>query len=165
MTWKLTLKPDHMAPIVRKIARKFRYFFRLSARQRWLLLEALAALALARILMLLVPFRFIARWLGTVGEEGPESVPSEDQRRAMEISWTIDLFARHVPWDGRCLARAIAGTLMLRRRKLEGTVYFGGRMEAPGKLAAHAWLRYGSIFLTGKPEHESFKRFTSFFRR
>lgn len=130
-----------------------------------LLGEALAALAMAQMAMFFIPFRRIARWLGTAGAESPAEVSEQETRIAEEIGWAVGALARRVPWDGRCLAQALAATWMLRRRGLEGTVSFGARKGERAGFDAHAWLRVGTLMVTGGPEHRSFQIFTTFARR
>ena len=138
---------------------------RIQGSQKRLLGEALIALLIARGAMAFLPFRRIATWLGTPGAESPASVTEEEIQIAEEVGWAVGVMARRVPWDGRCLAQALAATGMLRRRGLEGTVSFGA---CPGESAgfdAHAWSSLGSCIVTGGAKHERFKVFTTFARR
>lgn len=135
-----------------------------SSTRRHLLWEAVAGLAVARIVMACVPFRRIAAWLGTPGTESPRTATAEQIRTAQEIGWAVGVLARRVPWDGRCLAQAMAATGMLRRRGLEGTVSFGVTEGESVKFDAHAWLRIGPYFVTGGPGHERFRTLTTFSR-
>jgi transglutaminase-like putative cysteine protease len=130
-----------------------------------LLAEALAALALARLAMACLPFRRIAAWLGTPGAESPAEASPAETRMGEEIGWAVGVLGRRVPWDGRCLAQALAATAMLRRRGLEGTVSFGARPGRESPFAAHAWLRVGSSVVTGGAGHQTFQIFTTFARR
>jgi len=132
--------------------------------RRRLLGEALGALAIARVAMAFLPFRRIAAWLGTPGAESPATAAPEEIRTAEEVGWAVGVLARRVPWDGRCLAQALAATGMLRRRGLEGTVSFGARQGESEGFDAHAWLRLGSCVVTGGPGHQRFKTFTTFAR-
>ena len=141
-----------------------RYAWIPRARRR-LLWEALAALAIAKVAMASLPFRRIAAWLGTPGAESPATAAPEEIRIAEEVGWAVRVLARRVPWDGRCLAQALAATGMLRRRGLEGTVSFGARQGESAGFDAHAWLRLGSCVVTGGPGHQRFKTFTTFARR
>jgi hypothetical protein len=133
------------------------------ARNR-LLWEALAALAIARIAMACLPFRRIAAWLGTPGSETPATAMAEEIRIAKEIGWAVSIMGQRVPWDGRCLAQALAATRMLRCRGLEGTVSIGVCEGESTSFDAHAWLRFGPCLVTGGPGHERFKAFTTFAR-
>jgi hypothetical protein len=139
-------------------------YARISGARKRLLWQALAALAIARVAMACLPFRQIAGWLGTPGAESPAVVASEEIGIAQEIGWAVGVLARCVPWDGRCLAQALAATFMLRRRGLEGTVSFGARRGEVADFEAHAWLRLGSYMVTGGPEHQRFQIFTTFTR-
>jgi hypothetical protein len=140
-------------------------YARISGARRRLLWEALAALAIAQVAMAFLPFRRIAAWLGTPGAESPATATAEDIRTAQEVGWAVSVLARRVPWDGRCLAQALAATGMLRRRGLEGTVSFGVRRGESARFDAHAWLRLGSCMVTGGPGHQRFQTFTTFARR
>jgi hypothetical protein len=143
---------------------ELRRFRGISRARKWLLLEALIALAIARIAMALLPFRRVAAWMGTPGIETPTTATDADTSTAKEIGWAVGVLARRVPWDGRCLAQALAGTGMLRHRGLEGTVSFGVRRGEIAEFDAHAWLRFGPILVTGGPGHEQFNTFTTFAR-
>jgi transglutaminase-like putative cysteine protease len=138
---------------------------RASSAHRHLLWEALFALAIARIVMACVPFKRIASWLGKPGAETPATATPEETHTAEAIGWAVGVLGRRVPWDGRCLAQALAATSMLRRRGLEGTVTLGVREGKSASFDAHAWLRMGSCIVTGGPGHEEFKPFTTFARR
>jgi len=138
---------------------------RLPGSRRRLLGEALLALLIARGAMAFLPFRRIAAWLGTPGTESSATATAEEMSTAQEVSWAVGVMARRVPWDGRCLAQALAAMGMLRRRGLEGTVCFGASQSESAGFDAHAWLRLGSCVVTGGPGHERFKAFTTFARR
>jgi transglutaminase-like putative cysteine protease len=140
-------------------------YARIPRARRRLLWEALAALTIAQVAMASLPFRRIAAWLGTPGAESPATAALEEIRTAEEVGWAVGVLARRVPWDGRCLAQALAATGMLRRRGLEGTVSFGACRSESAGFDAHAWLRLGSCVVTGGPGHQRFKTFTTFARR
>jgi hypothetical protein len=138
---------------------------RIQASRRRLLGEALIALLIARGAMAFLPFRRIAAWLGTPGAEAPATATAEEIHSAQEVGWAVGVVARRVPWDGRCLAQALAAMGMLRRRGLEGTVFFGASKSESAGFDAHAWLRLGSCVVTGGSGHQRFKAFTTFARR
>jgi hypothetical protein len=115
--------------------------------------------------MAFLPFRRIAAWLGTPGSESPTTATVEEICTAHEVGWAVRVVAQRVPWDGRCLAQALAASGMLRRRGLEGTVSFGASQGGSDGFDAHAWLRLGSCIVTGGPGHERFNAFTTFARR
>lgn len=141
-----------------------KHFLRIPFARKSLLCEAFICLAIARIAMACVPFRRIAAWLGTPGAESPAAATPEEARTAEAVGWAVEVMGRRVPWDGRCLAQALAATAMLRRRGVDGTVSFGVREGEPAGFEAHAWLRVGTHLITGGAGHERFKAFTTFTR-
>jgi hypothetical protein len=136
----------------------------LTQQRRHLLVEALVTLAVVRLAMLLLPFHRIATWMGTVGATTPEQTTPNELLMAKEIGWAIGVLARRVPWDGRCLAQALAGMAMLRRRGLQGTISFGASRGEKYTFMAHAWLRFGPLLVTGGAEYERYNVFTTFAR-
>jgi hypothetical protein len=140
-------------------------YARISRARKCLLWEALAALAIARMAMAFLPFRRIAGWLGTPGAESPATATAEEIRAAQDIGWAVGVLGRRIPWDGRCLAQALAATGMLRRLDLEGTVSFGVCEGESAGFEAHAWLRLGSCIVTGGLGYQRFKTFTTFARK
>jgi hypothetical protein len=127
-------------------------FLRCNTPDRWLLLEALALLCWARILIRVVPFRWIAPHLGHPMAESPGDVGVTERQLALRIAWAVQAVARHVPLGFVCLPQAIAAKWMLRRRRLPSTLYLGLQRKDELKLTAHAWLRVGDTILTGRAE-------------
>lgn len=127
---------------------RFRNFARRPGEERAAILEALALLAAARSALAFVPFRYIARALWQEGRETPRAPLADAQRAtARLVSGAIEAAARHSPWQARCLGRAMAATVMLRRRGLEATVYLG--IRSIRTRDAHAWVRYGDVYVCG----------------
>lgn len=113
--------------------------------------EAFVFLGLARLAVLTVPFRLIARAVGPAA--GSASVPvtadPPAQRRALALGRLIERVGRRTPWRSNCLAQAVAATFMLRRRGLGSTMYFGLAKNENGDLDAHAWTRSHGTIVTG----------------
>ncbi|HEX2087349.1 MAG TPA: lasso peptide biosynthesis B2 protein [Solirubrobacteraceae bacterium] len=118
---------------------------------RALLAEAAVLLALARLAVVLVPFRVIARRLGPRMAETPR-VDAVEPERLRRLTWAIAAVARRTPWRSQCLEQALAAKAMLRRRGIASTLYLGvarGAAGAPRPFDAHAWLRSGTVHVTG----------------
>jgi hypothetical protein len=124
-------------------------FLRASSEDRWLSLEAGFWLALTQVAILVFPFRWIAPRLGRHMAESPPNASSEETALAKRIARAVEKASRHMPWKSRCLAQAIVGKMMLRRRGAASTLYLGASREDDRNLAAHAWLRCGETILTG----------------
>lgn len=133
----------------------------LSWHKRLLLAEAVVLLGLARSIVLLLPFKRIAPWLGQLNTETPATFEPDQQRIAHGVRWSISLVSRHTPWNSNCLAQAIAAKLMLQRRAVKSTLYLGVSKDG-SSLRAHAWLRTGSMIVTGDEARPAFTTLTSF---
>ncbi len=112
--------------------------------------------------MLVIPFKRYAALLGTPGEETPRDEPGDSRRKQLEqIAAAICRCSKTVPWKSRCFVEAITTVLMLRRRKIKGTIYLGLAKDN-GTMKAHAWLRCGNMILTGQKGMEEFTVVSSF---
>lgn len=129
---------------------------------RGLLLEALAWLGWAKLLLLLVPFRWLAPRLGKPMTESPAAITEAERRLASRISWAVQSVATHVPFGFACLPQAMAAKWMLRRRRLASTIYLGVARPDEVKFTAHAWLRAGDKILTGRAESRTHTTLATF---
>ena len=110
-----------------------------------LLIEALAALMLASLLIAVFSFRRVA---GVAGRDAAVHQPvSPPVAQAIDVA--IGVWARRVPWRALCFQRGLAAQLMLRRRKLAATLFYGARRDEAGTLVAHVWVRSGDVDVTG----------------
>jgi hypothetical protein len=135
---------------------------RLSWADRLLLIEALLWLGLARLAILALPFRWIAPHLGQhMAESAPSEAPQQASR-LRRIAWAVRTASRHTPWESACLAQAVAGKRMLRRRGLQSTLYLGVTRNGDERLDAHAWLCSGDVILTGVHGKERFTIVSTF---
>jgi len=139
------------------IFRNWRKFWRTSWRERALLAEAAVALTVAEAAIRWAPLRWVGRDMGASTVESPVAHPPEQTGRVRQIGWAVRTAARHLPWDCRCLAQALAGRRMLKRRGMPSTVYLGVDRGRRDWLDAHAWLRSGEVVLTGGPGRRRFK--------
>ena len=129
-------------------SRALRSFLQISWGDRFLLLETAIWLAVARLAILVVPFRWLAPRLGATMAESPAAEPRMG-KLGWRLGWAVRIASRYTPWETACLVRAIAGKMLLRRRGISSTLYLGLAKGADGELAAHAWLRSGGRTLTG----------------
>lgn len=139
------------------LKRKFITWHRLPITEKALFFEAAYFLGIARLAVLLVPFKRIAPTLGTLVAHTDVSQESSPDPKALQIARAIARAVRYTPWESVCLPQAIAAQRMLRRRGMEWRLYLGvaREEEAPG-LKAHAWLYSGPIILCGAAGHQQF---------
>lgn len=126
--------------------------------ERLLLLEAAVLLGIARLLVLTIPFRWLAGSLGKRMNESGTLIAEADLQLARLIGQAIRSAANNTPWKSVCLPQAVAGQWMLKRRRIAATLYLGvaKNENKTEKLAAHAWLRCGDAILTGAKGHRQF---------
>lgn len=117
-----------------------------------LLAEAVFFLAWARLLVLL-PFSSVSRSLRLLPmQDTAFSAPWADERDIRRLSRFLHAASRHVCWECKCLVRALAAVRMLARRGIDSTLYLGTAKGDGGGLIAHAWVRCGSVYVTGAEE-------------
>ena len=131
---------------------------------RRLLMEAFLLLGVARLSILALPFKWLSVTLGRRMKETGAQINASDFRCALRIGQAVRSAANNTPWESVCLSQAVAAQWMLKRRHIAGTLYLGVTKDEakPEKLIAHAWLRYGSVILTGREGHRKFTVVASF---
>lgn len=105
--------------------------------------EAGAAMIVASVAIRLVPFRKLARLMGS---EGPVAVSGE--RQVATIRRAIRAWSRRLPWRTMCFEEALTAHWMLRRRGLRSTLHYGAA-TIDGDLKAHVWVRSGDLDVVG----------------
>ena len=131
-------------------------------RQRGLLLEAVAGLIAARVLLAARPFRAVAKRMGsfvpvTDPRTREQHAPGEPAPAAIagEISWAVTRAAAHVPFKAVCLPQAMVAQAMLKRRGIASVVHFGTRRTDEKPIDAHAWVEAAGVEVTGYPMPEN----------
>ncbi|MBF0497793.1 MAG: lasso peptide biosynthesis B2 protein [Deltaproteobacteria bacterium] len=135
---------------------RVRKFAAWSRTEQLLLLEASLFLGLARLAIMVLPFRRIAPHLGQYMAVSPEEIDQENSTELRGIAQAIDTAGRHLPWECKCLVQAMAAKVMLRRRRIPCTLYLGLAKDQSRNLQAHAWLRSGRLILTGRNGMETY---------
>jgi hypothetical protein len=103
--------------------------------------EAAIALAAVRLLLATCEFARVARLAGTVADAAllESRPPATASPVALGVARALAGAAARLPGESTCLARALAGGLMLRRRGVDSRLVLGVATEQ-GTLRAHAWL-------------------------
>ena len=86
--------------------------------------EAWLLLALARLILLLIPFKKILPLLGKQISNNEVGI-IENTNSLQHISIAIARASRYSFWRTKCFEQALAAKLMLRIRKRISTIYFG----------------------------------------
>jgi type IV secretory pathway ATPase VirB11/archaellum biosynthesis ATPase len=136
--------------------KKLRTIVTLDMKTMLLLIEAFFYLGWARFLKTL-PFSKIAPSLGQQLKETTYDNNLIHVPTVKNVSNAIKIMSKYTFWESKCLVKAIAGMRMLERRRIDSTLYLGTMRDENGQMIAHAWLRSGSIYISGS---EGMSKFT-----
>jgi hypothetical protein len=128
---------------------KWRRFVMLDGADKWLLLRATAWLLVARIMLIVMPFRRLAARLS--GESDSSQI-EPDQDLLQRISYTVSVAANNVPWRSDCFPQTIAARMLLKRFGYASTIHLGVELVGEDALSGHAWLTCGQTVVTGAAE-------------
>jgi len=132
-------------------------------RHRWRVLEAAIALVLARALLRVLPFARVAQLAGGVDTVLPSDEPGRrtTEPQALAVGRAIGAASRRLPGRSTCLVRALAGRLMLARRRIPSGLVLGvGSTDRA--IHAHAWLVAGGGTVCGGREAPAFRPIAAF---
>ncbi len=116
--------------------------------------EAWLLLAFARLMLLFIPFRSIAKVLGQTMQQAPAQLLQNPQL-PHAVGRAILRAGNRSPWRTKCFEQAIAAKIMLQLRGIKSTVYFGIN-KTTNEMLAHAWLTVNNSIITGGPDISQF---------
>ena len=131
-------------PITRRaVWRKLVKLWRLSGRERRLLVSAFFRLLAVDLTLRTFGFARARRWLGGGGAARPPA-PTGAERWAEieEVARAVAVAAAHHLYPMRCLARSLALQGLLARRGIGCELRIGVRKDEAGIFRAHAWIEY-----------------------
>ena len=79
----------------------------------------------------------------------PLPASASDARAAARVAWAVPVAARLVPWRSDCLVQAMAAQRWLGRERRPTQLVIGVHKDGAGRFEAHAWLRCGTVTVTG----------------
>jgi Transglutaminase-like superfamily len=137
---------------------KWRAWNKRSLLERAVFFPCWCLLGCARLAVLIIPFRFIARYLGRQAGTLVFStlLTPAQTARARVIGRSIELAARYTPWQSLCQPQAMVACLWLGLLGIPYLINYGVRKNALGQLEAHAWACSGSVFVTGGNAYADF---------
>ncbi|MFA9558204.1 lasso peptide biosynthesis B2 protein [Evansella sp. AB-rgal1] len=128
------------------MGKKLRNFLSLPFWIKRLYFEAYWSLAHARVIKSF-PFTRVVHKLKLQNYE--TSFDKKEDPAIKAIAKAIDVMQKYTFWESACLVQAIAAMKMLERRNIDSTLYLGTSKDKEGLMIAHAWLRSGSMYVTG----------------
>jgi hypothetical protein len=130
----------------RRFTEKFGRFRDLEGRDKWMLVRATMWLAMARIMLLAMPFWKLAAKLS---REQSATSGSPDPELLQRIAYAVRAAASNVPWRSDCFPASIAAYMLLRHYGHESTIHLGVEGVARDEIAGHAWLTCGDTVVIG----------------
>jgi len=101
--------------------------------------EAWVWLLIARLMVRLLPFRWLAAFL---------DLPLIRQRRRdfsgtlrKDVRWAVRTAATFLPGETVCFPQGIAAHIMCRLRAIPTTLVYGAGISPEGRLKAHVWIQ------------------------
>jgi len=130
--------------------RKVKKFKTYLLQHKLLILKAFFVTGVMRILLIVVPFKILKKYIGKYDEESSFNIDSINIDIIEKISWAVTKLSIYTPWDSKCFVQALTAQRLLYDKGLESTLYFGvSKSLDKGILEAHAWIRCGNIYVTG----------------
>jgi hypothetical protein len=123
-------------------------------------MEAWCFLHFAKLVILLIPFRKIASWMGRLQVESTHDLHYTEI--PVKIEYAVRRASRYTLHKSKCYDQALTAKALLGQSGLPATIYFGLAKENDKKLKAHAWVRCGNFIITGKAGLEQFTVVASF---
>jgi len=142
----LCLEVHNPAMGIARWPRKLRRFAELDIADKWLVLQAVGWLAVARVQLAATPFDRLVAQLSTQQEPASAALDPDLLRR---IRYAIEAAAASVPWRSDCFPQTIAARAMLRRKHHASTIHLGVERGGETGLLGHAWLTCGGEVVTG----------------
>ena len=125
---------------------KLQRFNALDGADKWLLLRAVGWLAVARTMLVVMPFRrLVARLSAAQTAAQREADPAVLSR----VGRAVAAAANNVPWRSDCFPQTIAARMLLRSYGYVSTIHIGVERAGEGDLAGHAWLTCGETVVVG----------------
>ena len=119
-----------------------------------LFVEAWFLLHFAKLIILFMPFKKIASWMGSLGAESLHDLHSTDL--STKIEHAVRRSSRYTLHESKCYDQALTAKALLGQCNLPATIYFGLAKARENQLMAHAWVRCGNTIITGKAGMERF---------
>lgn len=135
-------------------------------------LRAMAALALARICIRILPF---SRWRGSLGEPAEDPValahvrPEANEQELAEaraLARRVERAASRLPGESKCLPKAMALQWMLHRRSIPSRLVIAVlRQQGERADAYHAWVECGADMVIGHCDRTEYTPLACFEQR
>jgi len=136
--------------------RNIKRLYQLPFEDKFLLIEVIVILVFSKLFIKLIRFDRLSSWVGKMHTE-TSKIYISDHLNLIKVKSFIQKTAKRLPWDSVCYDKAIAAKLLLNRRNIPSTLYIGLAKSDEDSLEGHAWVRSGTLFVTGGTERKNYK--------
>ncbi len=126
----------------------FQKFITLSSLEKKLFIEAYFFSVYSRFVIKIFPFKWYEKSLGQKNKILPATNYSNREMLSY-IKFAVRRVSRHSFWRNQCFEQSYATMLMLKRRNIPYTLYFGLQHEDK-TLKAHVWIATGDFYFVNK---------------
>jgi hypothetical protein len=137
--------------------KRLRNFRQESLSAQLLFFETFFLMTFSRLMILFKSFKKLASYLGKVEEESSLLLKQKEMFDAEKIASAIKKVSQFVPFRAMCFEQALTAKIMLNRRNISSTIYFGLAKQNNYSIKAHAWTRVGHKIITGRKHMNKFK--------
>lgn len=116
-------------------------------RRQFLLFEAALSLAVASVALAILPFRKTANLSSKLGSARPPA--PNPTALIVEVRSAVESAALRMPFRAKCFERGLAARMMLRRRGVATTLFYGAAVSDAKEVQAHVWVRTASEAVIG----------------
>jgi len=145
-----------------QLNKKVANFIKINNRDKLLFVQAFIYCGIARSIILFIPFNKIKKYIGIYNKESSYNIENSKYQYIRKISWAVNRASQLTPWESKCLVQALTAQRMLKRCNIYSTLYLGVAKDGEKDMKAHAWLRCGSMIVTGGHESKNFKEVARF---
>ncbi|MCK5028334.1 MAG: lasso peptide biosynthesis B2 protein [Bacteroidales bacterium] len=131
-------------------------YYKIDKKERIILNQTFFWLIYAFVLVRIIPLKWFSSVLGEFKKEIEVDV-NENQLQLIDVlRKNKRRLKKRLPWKVKCFEEAIAVKKVLEKHQIKSTIYLGVSKDKNSKLIAHAWLKIGSDFISGKKGYEKF---------
>jgi len=121
---------------------------RFTPSENFALAEAMVLVVLAAPLVRFTPFRYIGR-IASLPIRRAVTDPARQDVLIERVAWAVSRAAKRSKLRAVCIERGITAQIMLRRRGIDSTLYFGAAPNTPTGLGAHVWVVANDLDVCG----------------
>ncbi len=144
-----------MTKIFKKISK---HFISSSFEIKSYYVQALYWSIIIRFCMIFLSFKKYRALLGKMQVLNNETYTDNTIELAKKVATIVVSLCNNTPWESKCLVQAVTCKQILLKKGIQTNLFLGINTNLDSKeLKAHAWLKIGDVFLTGKHGHQQYK--------